>query len=130
MLWLTRRERLPTLSITHASGGASTRIARVTCQLVQNITTSAAMIWNDCCSITLAASMVAWATWSLSEPSRTSIDGTGSVSKRRPGRPRYLPSTFTRMSRARSEEHPSELQSLMPLVCRLLLEIHKKYHQE
>src|SRR6267378_6853079 len=36
-------------------------------------------------------------------------------------------STFLAMSRARSEEHTSELQSRRDLVCRLLLEKKKKY---
>ena len=58
------------------------------------MTPSVTMICNDCCSITFAASIAACATWSLSEPRRTSIDGTGSVSKREPGSRRYLSSTL------------------------------------
>ena len=84
----------------HASGGAMIRIAMVTCQLVHSITPSIAITCRVCCSMTFIASIAAWATWSLSDPSRTSIDGTGSASKRSPGSRRYLPSTWTRRSRA------------------------------
>src|SRR5690349_23024779 len=42
--------------------------------------------------------------------------------RRRPRSPRTPPAT-------RSEEHTSELQSRRDLVCRLLLEKKKKYHQ-
>ncbi len=72
----------------------------MTCQLVHSMTPSMTMACSDCWIITFIASIAAWATWSLSDPSRTSIDGTGSASKRRPGRRKYLPSTCTRRSRA------------------------------
>src|SRR5260370_4443101 len=47
---------------------------------------------------------------------------------------RYRRSSFRRLSGERSEEHTSELQSHLNLVCRLLLEkkkkkIHLSYHQ-
>src|SRR5687768_18081415 len=39
-------------------------------------------------------------------------------------------STWTRTSRSRSEEHTSELQSRLHLVCRLLLEKKKKHRRQ
>ena len=99
--------------MTQASGGAMIRIAMVTCQLTHSITPSIAMTCSDCCSMTFIASIAACATWSLSEPNRTSIDGTGSLSKRSPGNRRYLPSTCTRRSRAMLRPALAMLMSVM-----------------
>src|SRR5262245_63193115 len=65
-------------------------------------------IWKAACSISTASPSTAL--WSRS----------GNVMRKA--------STTIRVSRARSEEHTSELQSLRHLVCRLLLE--KKKNQE
>src|SRR5207237_8026271 len=46
--------------------------------------------------------------------------------RRRRTRRRHRPSRRSRRARARSEEHTSELQSHLNLVCRLLLEKKKK----
>src|SRR2546429_3886809 len=58
----------------------------------------------------------------------TSVTGTSSASPRKSPSsvPAVIPSTATEGVRNRSEEHTSELQSRLHLVCRLLLEKKKK----
>src|SRR5205823_9455170 len=66
-------------------------------------------------------------TWRKSLPPRASIRS--GIAARAGPRPRERPSCTSRSAcgtRARSEEHTSELQSLAYLVCRLLLEKKKK----
>jgi len=91
---------LPTLPIIHAIAGASSSSTSDTRQLVQNMIARVAAMLNALLTITLSASTAACATCSLSIPSRVSIDGTGSLSKRVPGRCRYLSISCMRRSRA------------------------------
>src|SRR5437016_10410038 len=57
----------------------------------------------------------------LTEPRTGQRDGSAATA---------LPARAIKRSRARSEEHTSELQSLTNLVCRLLLEKKKKNNQQ
>src|SRR2546425_10110487 len=73
------------------------------------------------CTVSSGSSLRASSTSFLPGPDSSSSSGFTAASE--------VPLNFVMMSRTRSEEHTSELQSLAYLVCRLLLEKKKNKHE-